>query len=107
MLFGSSPEISRNYRWNARDVARVLKAPGREEQANRLIAAVLEGAVSYESKWDIHLEASLHAIAGDDQKALVAMGRFLERGGSPYDLMSQPDLKRFETKPEYKAMAEK
>jgi hypothetical protein len=49
----------------------------------------------------------MHAIVKDDRKALDAIRRFLNSGGSPYDLMLEDDLKRFESNPEYQTMAEK
>jgi tetratricopeptide (TPR) repeat protein len=107
-LFDLSPEVNGTNATYAKDVARVLMATDEREQADRLIAGALAVVTSQVPTWEIlSLEASLHAVAGDDSKVLDAIRRCLEAGGSPYDLMMQDELKHFESNTEYQAMAEK
>jgi TolB-like protein/Tfp pilus assembly protein PilF len=107
-FFEPSPEFEWSSRWIAKDVARVLIATGDREQANRLIRETVAVVNSVTPRIStLHFEAVMHAIVKDDRKALDAIRRFLNSGGSPYDLMLEDDLKCFESNPEYQTMAEK
>lgn len=107
-FFAQSPRVVRSNGDFTPSVARVLTRTGERQQASRIIEAALETARAEPDKYYRRLEADLHAIGGDDQQALDAIGRFFDAGGSPYVLMFYHDeLKRFETNPQYQAMAEK
>ena len=106
-LFNPSPEVDSNNYWIAKDVARVLKATGEMEQAKHLIRETLVTVKSISNRSALQIEGCLHAITGDDQQALNAIRSFFDAGGSPYYLMLEDELKRFEDHPEYVAMAEK
>jgi tetratricopeptide (TPR) repeat protein len=100
------PDFEVNDVWKAKALARVLMATGEREQANYLIAEALATARSMDKRLNhLLLEASLHAIAGDERQSLAAIRRFFEAGGSPYNLMFQDELKPFQDNPEYQEMA--
>jgi TolB-like protein/Flp pilus assembly protein TadD len=107
-LFKPRPQINWIDRWAAKDLARVLKATGEEEQANLLIGNVFALLNSVTADlWSIRLEAVLYAMKGYDQQTLDAVGRFFDAGGSPYELEWEDELKPILEHPEYQAMAEK
>ena len=110
-LFDPSAEVDGYNIQQAKDVARVLMATGEREQANHLIAKALPVARLLTPSVVIYyprlLEASLHAIAGDERQALAAIRRYFEAGGSPYTLMLQDELKPLLDNPEYQEMAVK
>ena len=95
----------------ATNVARVLIVTGEQPQANRLIAKALPVAESLGTRYRWHwqpriMEATLHALAGDERNALDALRRYFESGGSPYWILAN-ELKPYLFHPEYVAMAEK
>ena len=81
-LFDPSAEVDGYNIQQAKDVARVLMATGEREQANHLIAKALPVARLLTPSVVIYyprlLEASLHAIAGDERQALAAIRRYFE-----------------------------
>ncbi|MDA0348078.1 MAG: hypothetical protein O3C43_10065 [Verrucomicrobia bacterium] len=107
-LFQRSPETSWRDRREPTAVIKILLATGQPEQANQLIKGFLTAASSrIPSMARFKFEATLHALAGDDQQALKSIRNYFDSGGSPYDLEQSDWPKRLENNPEYKAMAEK
>jgi tetratricopeptide (TPR) repeat protein len=107
-LFAPSIEFHGRNVWQAKDLARVLMATGEREQANYLTTGALATSRSMApTLYAMRLQSVLYAIAGDEKQALTAIGRFLEAGGSPYDLMMQDALKPFQDNPKYQEMAAK
>ena len=81
-------------------------ATGEQEQANNLITESLASARPMAPRLkNLGLEASLYAIAGDEQQALAGIRRFFDAGGSPYLLMFEDEMKPFQDNPEYQEMA--
>jgi len=107
-LFEPSPAVEWNNVSEAKEVARVLMATGEREQATRLIKEAMAAVRSQVPDLNVlGLEADLHAIAGENRKALNAIRRYLDAGGSPYNLELRDTLKSLLDNPEYQTMAEK
>ena len=108
-IFGTMvPHFEGSNVWKAKDLARVLMATGEQEQASYLITEALATVRSMPPFLrNMRLEASLHAIAGDEQQALGAIRQYFDAGGSPYTLMLDDELKPFQDHPEYQEMAVK
>ena len=83
-LFEPSLEVNINNFYLTVDVVRVLLASGDKKQAHQIIAE----AMQVEKRKNniiaiILLEASLQALAGNDQQTLDDLSRYLNAGGSP------------------------
>lgn len=106
-MFDPSVDVSSTRVYLAKDIARVLLATGETKQARHLIssaAKALESTIVYQTTGAQAVQ--LWAVAGDEQKTLQAMAKYLDTGGSPYLLRIQDEVKPYLDRPGFAELIE-
>lgn len=108
-LFEPNAKLDESTLWEASDIARTLLATGEEERASYLLSESLAIAKTLPpSPNSMVLEATLHVLAGDEEKALETVLQDLDAGVSPSKLRDSGyvnDMKSILDSPEYQAKA--